>query len=940
MNKTRLPVLLALIVVSTLEIGAQQQTATNSLGMRFVRIEPGAFLMGQGGGRNTWEEQPVHEVTITQPFLISETEVTLEQFRQFKTDFEGTASFAPYAAGMSWEDARAFTEWLSRKEGKSHRLPTEAEWEYVARAGTDDPQGQAKGQQDRANAWGVKNMLAGAREWCLDWFGEYSAAKQADPVGPETGYVRVVRGGNLDLEERNNPKIDFWRPQSRLAIAPSFGPQGGGRRGGGSGDAQRPGLIGVWYRNTNLTNPVQVDTVARLNTSWSNDPRGGGRWSGRWRGKLEAPFTGDVMLTAEAEGGLRFEVDGKLVIDSVADPPLLSATIHMVKGRRYPVVLSFDRGRGAAFRIYWQWSSQPRELVPPSSVTWGAEDEKLARAEAPAEDRPGFHAIGFRVVQAPMPATKGTPATQLYVQQGVRQSTELVAAAPDPNKPYFRKRYLLPTPFENSPAEAIDALGFPAYFRDHQHSPGLEVLPNGDVLLVIYTSYHEYETGVSLIASRLRFGAEEWDRPDRLLDFVGVNDHAPLVWHDRGVTRIFWGNPQLANGGFPFQWISSRDNGATWDPIQFPNFVGAIGSHSRQPINTAFRGPNGTMYLSSDGSGGESLLWASDDDTKTWRDTGGRSAGRHTSFAMLKDGRILALGGKNTHIDEFMPRAISKDAGKTYEVSKTPFPRQGSNQRPTLIRLKSGRLLFAADFVYHNNGSQPKGINQLGSYVAISEDEGETWRFKKLIGAQLHEDRDRAEIMRGPTLGYAVARQGPNGMIHLIATMNNPCLHFEFNEAWIFDNELGERSDAELMGSAAKAIAAVRRFEEKYPNGQIHITGSGGIADDGRFLLQGAETWYYPNGQKQRQVEYKLGRKTGTENFWSPEGQLIWSCEYRDNGTSTWRQYWPGGKLRAESNWKNLKADGIARLWDSSGILISEKRYVAGRLARPAGSPQ
>ena len=853
MRKTKTMMLaLAVLAAMLLESSARQPTATNSVGMKLLRIEPGTFRMGSVGTRDTWEEQPAHDVTISQPFFISETEVTLEQFRQFKPGFEGTAAFAPFAAGMSWEDARAFAEWLSRKEGKPYRLPTEAEWEYVARAGSDDPQAQAKGQAGRANAWGIVNMLAGAREWCLDWFGEYPAENQTDPVGPVSGSVRVVRGGILDSEERNNPKIDFWRPQSRLAIAPSFGPPLGFADSGATGDMRRPGLVGLRYRNTDFTNPQQVDTIARLNTIWSNDPRGVGRWSGRWRGKLEAPFTGESALTAEAE--------------------------------------------------------------------------------TKVQDRPGFHAIGFRVVQAPAATTKPWPVELPYVQQGVKLSAETAAIAPDVNKSYFRKRYLLPTPPENSPGEAIDALGFPQSFRDHQHSPGLEVLPNGDVFLVIYTSYHEYETGVSLIASRLRFGAEEWDRPDRLLDFVGLNDHAPLVWHDGGVTRIFWGNPQLAAGGFPFQWVSSRDNGATWDPVQFANFVGPIGSHSRQPINTAFRGPQGTMFLSSDGSGGESVLWASDDNGRTWRDTGGRSAGRHTNFVMLKDGRILGLGGKNTHIDEFMPRAISNDGGKTYQVSKTPFPRLGTNQRPTLIRLRSRRLLFASDFTYHNNGSQPKGINQLGSYVAISKVEGESWRFKKLIGAQLHESVSRAETMRGPTLGYAVARQAPNGMIHLVTTMNNPCLHFEFNEAWILETETGERPDAELMASHAKAVPAVRSFREEYSDGRVRIAWSGGVADDGRFLLHGAEIWYYDNGQKQHESEYRLGRKVGTESYWSRDGKLLWACEYREDGTSTWRQYWAGGELRAESGWKNFKADGVAKLWDRFGRLVSEKRFVAGRL--------
>jgi len=225
--------LLAASFVSTgLAIPERQPAAsfTNSLGMKMVRVEPGTFPMGSQLSRDHWTEQPVHSVTISRPFYIAEAEVTAEQFRRFRTDFQGTPAYAPYAAGVSWHEAAAFAEWLRRKEGKPYRLPTEAEWEYVAGAGSNEAAAQARGQLGTPNAWGVKNMLAGAREWCLDWFGEYPSADQVDPLGPESGSVRVVRGGRLDLEERNFLKKDFGRPQSRLAIAPSFGAPGG-RRG-------------------------------------------------------------------------------------------------------------------------------------------------------------------------------------------------------------------------------------------------------------------------------------------------------------------------------------------------------------------------------------------------------------------------------------------------------------------------------------------------------------------------------------------------------------------------------------------------------------------------------------------------------------------------------------------------------------------------------------
>lgn len=256
-----------LLAASTVQAA---EVVTNSVGMKLARIEAGSFLMGQDGPaadhRMTkhpekfddadFDEKPAHRVTITRPFYIGVTEVTLGQFRQSDPDFrKGSGNDDDAVTAITWDQAVKFCEWLSKKEGKICRLPTEAEWEYACRAGTTTlfhtgdalPEGfqpwhgdlsaldryfkggvlprpyhhvakaSLRVAQTPANAWGLHDMHGNAAEWCLDWYGPYEAGAQTDPLGRETGDFRVIRGGHHSLFARllRSANRAAWLPNTR-----------------------------------------------------------------------------------------------------------------------------------------------------------------------------------------------------------------------------------------------------------------------------------------------------------------------------------------------------------------------------------------------------------------------------------------------------------------------------------------------------------------------------------------------------------------------------------------------------------------------------------------------------------------------------------------------------------------------------------------------------
>ena len=543
----------------------------------------------------------------------------------------------------------------------------------------------------------------------------------------------------------------------------------------------------------------------------------------------------------------------------------------------------------------------------------------------------GRHFIGFRVVCGELPVCSEENPTNL-VCSGVHQETDAYKkAAPPADKPYYRKRYLFPAPPDNATNEEIRCSGFSASFRHHHHSPGFTAAPNGDLIYSVYSTYHEYDAEAGLAGARLRKGCDEWEMPDMFINPVGVNDHAPLMFTDTdGTIYHFWGWQQLSDS-FPFQYMMSKDNGATWSGVKFPLFKEKAERVVRQPVNSCIRAQDDTFYVVSDASEGAcSVLWRSHDNLQTWENPKARTAGRHTTAVELKDGSILALGGKNSNIDGYMPQAITTDGGDSYTVSKTVFPMLNSGQRPCVLRLASGRLIMCGDYQDKQNHS-PEGSTEKGSYAAWSDDEGQTWHFKKIWGAQIR--KEGPYIFGGHTvLGYCVVRQSEDGLIHLVATNVHPLLHFEFNEAWLLSEEDEAPSDEELMKSHATCYpSGVEEYKEYWSDGTLRCSYSGGIADDGRFLLDGEEVQYYPDGQIMSQGFFHLGKRVSDYKYFDYQGNLLWEWEYKGE-KAIYRTYHKNHQLKSICTYIHRMAEGIAQSFDQEGKVIAEVTYNKGRI--------
>jgi len=216
-------------------------------GMEFVWVEGGCFQMGSPSSercRNS-DEGPVHEVCVD-GFWMGKCEVTNAEYRRYKSghnsgSFEGISmngSNQPVVE-VSWKDAVAFAEWLSRKDGRNFRLPTEAEWEYACRCGgrnekysggndvyqvawvmsNSGSMTHAAGGKP-ANSFGLYDMSGNVWEWCADWYDEnyYKSSPKQNPQGASSGAGRVIRGGSCgdDSSKARTASRTFGNPSGHM----------------------------------------------------------------------------------------------------------------------------------------------------------------------------------------------------------------------------------------------------------------------------------------------------------------------------------------------------------------------------------------------------------------------------------------------------------------------------------------------------------------------------------------------------------------------------------------------------------------------------------------------------------------------------------------------------------------------------------------------------
>ena len=410
--------------------------------------------------------------------------------------------------------------------------------------------------------------------------------------------------------------------------------------------------------------------------------------------------------------------------------------------------------------------------------------------------------IGFRVVAGEMPDIEplANPEPALYARDVNEESQPDWASGPDPNKPYFKG----PVEYVKIPPESDGPM-----YSEHNHDPALVDCPNGDLMAIWYSCRDEWGRELTILASRLRYGTEEWEQASVFWNAPDRNDHAPALWFD-GRNKIYHFNGLSAAatwGNLATIMRISTDNGVTWSKARLINPEHGL---RHMPVESVFRTREGYIILPCDavtGGNGGTAIHISRDGGETWTDPGADReapkffedqsgawiAGIHAGVVQLKNGSLMALG-RGDSINGKMPMSISQDMGKNWTYSASEFQPLRGGQRLVLRRLLEGPILLVS-FTNPNTGmklkdSSGKERRVYGMFAALSFDEGKTWPVKRLLtdggpSRELDGGGNTGKFIMNPThaelKGYLAATQTPDGLIHLISSK----LYYVFNLAWL-----------------------------------------------------------------------------------------------------------------------------------------------------------
>lgn len=416
--------------------------------------------------------------------------------------------------------------------------------------------------------------------------------------------------------------------------------------------------------------------------------------------------------------------------------------------------------------------------------------------------------IGFRPVVRELPDTDPLPAPE--PQPWARDVEETTPEWDDRSEePFFAG----PTRFVREPADDDEP------FFGHNHCPAVTWCANGDLLAIWFSTVNEGDREMTILGSRLRAGAEEWEPASEFFNAPDRNVTGSALFHDPDDGRLYhfngletdshWANLALV-------MRTSDDDGRTWSD---PRFVDPNHRFRNQVIAGTIKTEDGSLVQPCDathwGSGGTAIHVSPDEGT-TWRDpgrdrppvqveegaTGGSIAGIHAGVVELDDGRLMALG-RGDEIGGRMTRSVSDDRGESWTYTESPFPAVNGGQRIVLTRLREGPLLYVGFTDTKGTREDPRGMELVapdgeqrrcyGMFAALSFDEGETWPVRRLLAPDTGEERDHedwpweymADATHAEFKGYLAATQTPDGVVHLLSST----WHYRFTLGWLTDGE-------------------------------------------------------------------------------------------------------------------------------------------------------